>query len=145
VSVNVKSYANNDAAHWQAELSHRGADLVMIMIGANEAQWLQPHDQDTKVYQAHYESVLAIIRAARPDAACLVVSPTDQAEAKDGAFPSRPVMPVLVDAQAKAAKAQGCAFYSVYQWMGGRGSAAKWFAKNLVSSDFQHLSKKGAD
>jgi len=145
VSVNVKSFANNDPAHWQEELAHRGADLVMIMIGANEAEWLGPHDQDTKDYQAHYEQVLAIVRAARPDAACLVVSPTDQAEAKDGAYPSRPVMPVLVAAQQRAAKAQGCAFYSTYQWMGGKGSAAKWFAKGYVGSDFQHLSKKGAD
>jgi lysophospholipase L1-like esterase len=145
VSVNVKSFANNEPAHWRAELAHRGADLVMIMIGANEAEWLGPHDQDTKDYQAHYEQVLAIVRSARPDATCLVVSPTDQAEAKDGAYPSRPVMPVLVAAQAAAAKAQGCAFYSTYAWMGGKGSASKWFAKGWVSSDFQHLSKKGAD
>lgn len=145
VSVNVKSFANNDAAHWTAELGHRDADLMMIMIGANEAEWLAPHDSDTKAYQQHYESVLAIMRKARPDAACLVVSPTDQAEAKDGAYPSRPVMPVLVEAQRKAAKAQGCAFYSTYAWMGGKGSASKWFAKGYVGTDFQHLSKKGAD
>jgi lysophospholipase L1-like esterase len=145
VSVNVKSFANEDAAHWSAEVAHRGADLVMIMIGANEAQWLGPADQDTKDYQAHYEQVLAPIRKARPDAACLVVSPTDQAVEKDGSYESRPVMPILVEAQRKAAEAQGCAFFSTYTWMGGKGSAAKWFRKRLVSSDFQHLSKRGAD
>ena len=75
----------------------------------------------------------------------MVVSPTDQAEAKDGEYPSRPVMPVLVKAQRAAAHAQGCAFYSTYDWMGGRGSAAKWFHRGLVGSDFQHLSRKGAN
>ena len=59
VSVNVKSFATNDAAHFQAELAHRDADLVMIMIGANEAQWLGPSDADTKDYAAHYEKLLA--------------------------------------------------------------------------------------
>ncbi|HTR56137.1 MAG TPA: GDSL-type esterase/lipase family protein [Kofleriaceae bacterium] len=145
VSVHVKSFANEDAAHWSSEIAHRGADLVMITIGANEAQWLGPADQDTKDYQAHYEQVLAPIRKARPDASCLVVSPTDQAEDKDGGYASRPVMPLLVDAQRKAALAQGCAFFSTYTWMGGKGSAAKWFRKGLVGSDFQHLSKKGAN
>ncbi|HEY1557203.1 MAG TPA: GDSL-type esterase/lipase family protein [Kofleriaceae bacterium] len=145
VSVHVKSFANEDAAHWSAELAHRGADLVMIMIGANEAEWLGPADQDTKDYQAHYEQVLAPIRKARPEAACLVVSPTDQAFEQDGGYASRPVMPILVAAQRKAAEAQGCAFFSTYAWMGGKGSSAKWFRKRLVSSDFQHLSKKGAD
>ncbi|MEO8549962.1 MAG: GDSL-type esterase/lipase family protein [Kofleriaceae bacterium] len=145
VSSNVKSFANNTPAHWQAELGHRAADLILIMIGANEAEWLGPKDQDTKNYQAHYEKILEVIRKARPDGTCLVVSPTDQAEAKDDGYESRPVMPVLVEAQKKAAAAQGCAFYSTYAWMGGKGSAAKWFKHGLVSSDFQHLSKKGAD
>lgn len=145
VSVHVKSFATHDMDAWTGELAHRSSDLVMIMIGANEAQWLGPHDQDMKDYAAHYGKVLGPIRKARPDATCLVVSPTDQAEAKDGAYPSRPVMPVLVDAQRAAAKAAGCAFFSTYDWMGAKGSAAKWYAKGLVGSDFQHLSQKGAN
>lgn len=144
VSVNVKSFANHNAASFAGGLAHRGADLIMIMIGANEAQWLGPGDRDTKLYQQNYEKVLGPIRKARPDASCLVVSPTDQAEAKDGGYPSRPVMPLLVDAQRKAAHASGCAFFSTYDWMGGKGSAAKWFRKGYVGTDFQHLSHKGA-
>ena len=145
VSVHVKSFAVHDVDAWTGELAHRSSDLIMVMIGANEAQWLGPHDQDTKDYAAHYGKILAPIRKARPDATCLVVSPTDQAEAKDGAYPSRPVLPVLVDAQRAAAKAAGCAFFSTYDWMGAKGSAAKWYAKGLVGSDFQHLSQKGAN
>ncbi|HEY4241847.1 MAG TPA: GDSL-type esterase/lipase family protein [Kofleriaceae bacterium] len=145
ISVNVKSFDHANTAHFTDELAHRSADLVMIMIGANEAQWLGPKDQDTKDYAAHYEKILAPIRKARPEASCLVVSPTDQAEEKDGAYPSRPVMPILVAAQRAAAKAQGCAFFSTYDWMGGKGSAEKWFRHGLVGTDFQHLSRKGAN
>jgi len=145
VSVNVKSFDANQPEHFQAELAHRSADLVMIMIGANEAEWLGPTDRDTKDYTAHYAKLLTEVRSARPDAACLVMSPTDQAEAKDGEYPSRPVMPVLVAAQRAAALGQGCAFYSTYDWMGGKGSAAKWFRHGFVGSDFQHLSRKGAN
>ncbi|HEU4733708.1 MAG TPA: GDSL-type esterase/lipase family protein [Kofleriaceae bacterium] len=145
VSVNVKSFDANNPEHFEAELAHRAADLVMIMIGANEAEWLGPTDKDTKGYATHYARVLAQVRKALPDAACLVVSPTDQAEAKDGGYVSRPVMPVLVEAQHRAAREQGCAFYSTYEWMGGKGSAAKWFRKGMVGTDFQHLSRKGAN
>lgn len=145
VSANVKSFANHDAAVWSEQLGHRSADLILIMIGANEAQWLGPYDQDTKDYASKYEKLLAPIRKGRPDATCLVVSPTDQAEEKDGSYPSRPVMPILVEAQKKAAKAQGCAFFSTYDWMGGKSSATKWFQKGLISGDFQHLTTKGAN
>ena len=75
----------------------------------------------------------------------MVISPTDQAEAKDGAYPSRPVMPVLVAAQRAAARTAGCAFFATYDWMGGKGSAEKWFRKGLIGSDFTHLSRKGAN
>lgn len=144
VSVNVKSFDVNNAEHFTGELAHRGADLILIMIGANEAQWLGPTDYDTKHYAEHYDRMLSRVRAARPQASCLVVSPTDQAEAKDGEYPSRPVMPILIAAQREAARAAGCAFYSTYDWMGGKGSAAKWFRKGYVGTDFQHLSRKGA-
>ena len=53
-------------------------------------------------------------------------------------------MPALIQAQRVAAKNQGCAFYSTYDWMGGKGSAAKWLKKHLVSADFIHLSTAGA-
>lgn len=145
VSVNLKSFDVNKAEHFQAELKHRSADLVMLMIGANEAQWLNPGDRDTKDYATRYGKLLAQVRAAVPEASCLVVSPTDQAEAKDGSYVSRPVMPMLIGAQRDAAREAGCAFYSTYGWMGGQGSAAKWFRKGMVGSDFQHLSRKGAD
>lgn len=145
VSVHVKSYAVTDADHWAAELEHRGADLIMFMIGANEAQWLHPGDHALKEYQAHYEKLLAPIRKGRPDASCLVVSPTDQAEADGSGFTSKAVIPLLVDAQRKAARAQGCAFYSTYDWMGGKGSSVKWFKKHYVNSDFTHLSVAGAN
>ena len=145
VSVHVKSFAAHDADHWMAQLAHRNADLVMIMIGANEAQWLQPRTNAMRDYQSHYERLLGPIRRARPSASCLVVSPTDQAEAVGTGYESRAVMPVLVEAQRKAAHAQGCAFYSTYAWMGGKGSAAKWHKRYLISSDLQHLSEGGAD
>jgi hypothetical protein len=95
-------------------------------------------------YEAQFEKALAPLRKGRPESSCLVISPLDQAESKDGSFVSRPVIPAIVEAQRKAAKAVGCAFYSTYDWMGGKGAAAKWFRKSLVGTDFIHLSTKGA-
>lgn len=145
VSVHVKSYAVADPDHWASELEHRGADLILFMIGANEAHWLHPGDHALEEYQAHYEKLLAPIRKGRPNASCLVVSPTDQAEADGNRLKSKPVIPLIVDAQREAARAQGCAFYSTYDWMGGKGSSLKWFKKRYLNSDFTHLSVAGAN
>ena len=145
VSANVQNFGHRDAEHFAAELGHRSADLVMIMLGTNEATWLSPNDADTKQYQSRYEKLLEPVRKGRPNAACLVISPTDSAEVRDGNYRSRPVIPVLVEAQRKAARAKGCAFYSTYDWMGGKGSAMKWARSGLLGGDFVHLSVKGAN
>ena len=144
VSVHAKNFAARNLDDFAADLGRRSPDLMLVMIGANEAQWLSSSAKAMKDYQGHFEKAIAPLRKGRPDGACLVVSPLDQAEAKDDGYVSRPVMPHLVEAQRRAAKAVGCAFFSTYDWMGGKGSAAKWFRKNLVSTDFQHLSTAGA-
>jgi lysophospholipase L1-like esterase len=144
ISATAKNEELNDAAHWQEQLGHRGADLVILMLGTNEAEWLSPSKRSMDDYQQVWEHLLAPIRAARPNAACLVVSPLDQAEVKDDdTIASRPVMPRMIEAQRKAARAQGCAFYDTYTWQGGKGSSIKWNKRGLVGTDFQHLSPKG--
>jgi lysophospholipase L1-like esterase len=145
VSVHAKNFYARNMDDFTAELRRRSADLILVMIGANEAAWLSPSDRAQAEYQTHFEKALAPLRKGRPDGSCLVVSPLDQAEAKDGGYPSRPVMPKLVETQRKAAQAVGCAFFSTYDWMGGKGAAAKWFKKGFVGTDFQHLSRKGAN
>ena len=144
VNVNAKTFSTHNQAAYVAQLQRRSADLIIIMIGANEAQWLKVGDKSMKDYQGQYEKVLAPVRQARPDASCLVMSPTDEAEPKDSGYQSRPIIGAIVAAQRKAAHAQGCAFYSSYDWMGGSGSAVKWFKKRLIGSDMIHLTTGGA-
>jgi lysophospholipase L1-like esterase len=144
VSVHAKNFGTRNVDDFIAELGHRSADLILVQIGSNEAQWLTPAHKVMADYEAQFEKALAPLRKGRPESSCLVISPLDQAESKDGSFVSRPVIPAIVEAQRKAAKAVGCAFYSTYDWMGGKGAAAKWFRKSLVGTDFIHLSTKGA-
>jgi lysophospholipase L1-like esterase len=145
VSATPKNMAHNRADHFSAQLAHRDADLVVIMLGANEAQWLPPTATAMTEYQTQYETILAPIRAGIGDASCLVMSPLDQAYDTGSGLASRPVMPKLVAAQRAAASKVGCSFYSAYDWAGGKGSSLKWRQKKLVGDDFQHLSRRGAN
>jgi lysophospholipase L1-like esterase len=145
VSATVKNLAHNRADHWKNQLAHRAADLVIVMLGANEAEWLPATRAAMAEYRTRYEAILAPIRAGLPQSTCLVVSPLDQAHDAGGSLASRPVMPMLIAAQRAAATAQGCAFFSAYDWAGGKGSAVTWHRRKLVGDDFQHLSRKGAN
>lgn len=146
VSATVKSFAHNRADHWTKQIAHRGADLVIVMVGANEASWLPPGQTAMADYTAQYAAILAPIRQALPLSTCLVVSPLDQAHVNDdNELAPRPVMPKMVAAQRRAAAEAGCAFFSAYDWAGGKGSSLKWRARGWIGDDFQHLSLEGAD
>lgn len=142
VSATAKNMLVNLADHWKNQLAHREADLIVIMLGTNEAQWLAGASAMAE-YEETWTRVLAPVRAGRPDASCLVMSPLDQAELKDGKIVSRRGVPKMVAAQRKAAQAAGCAYWDTFTWMGGSGSAITWNKRHLLGSDFQHMSRKG--
>lgn len=143
VSVTAKNFSRNDHAHWASQIRARQPDLVMIMLGANEAQWLQGGANEMRDYTERYTELLAPIRAA--GASCLVISPLDQVEVTEGRVVSRKISTRIVEAQRAAAVAAGCGFFDSLAWMGGPGSAAKWRRRSWLSGDYIHLTRKGSE
>ncbi len=142
VSATAANLSNVDEDHWSAQLAHRGADLIVFMIGTNEAQWLAGAKAMSE-YEQEWAALLAPVRAGRPDASCLVVAPLDQAETRDDKLVPRRAMPRMIATQRRAAEAAGCAFWDSFTWMGGSGSAIKWNRRGLLGSDFAHPSPQG--
>jgi len=146
VNATAKAMHNNNLAeHWQNQLAHRAADLVIVMFGTNEAEWLRPSGAGIDEHERLLGDLLATIRKASPQASCLVVSPLDQLDWRDERMPPRDSIPAMVAAQRRAAQAHGCAFWDVYRWMGGRGASRDWFRRGLVVKDFQHPTSEGAE
>jgi lysophospholipase L1-like esterase len=134
----------NLAAHLRNQLAHRASDLVIVMFGTNEAEWLVPKGAGMQEHEVVMGELLESIRAANPDASCLVVSPLDQLDWRLANAPPRTSIPAMVEAQKRAATKHGCAFWNTYEWMGGKGSSARWFKQGLLIKDFQHPTVAGA-
>lgn len=145
VNATAKQLANHNLPeHWQKQLAHRDADLVVIMLGTNEAEWLAPRGQGMAEHEKLYGDLLASVRTANPNASCLVVSPLDQTDYLLETMPPRESIPAMVAAQHRAAAAHGCAFWDTYAWMGGKGASKTWYKRGLVVKDFQHPTTNGA-
>lgn len=145
VNATAKGTARYIAAdHLKAQLAHRSSDLVIVMFGTNEAEWLAPRGQGMAEHEQVFRDLLASVRAANPDGSCLVVSPLDQLDWRKDNAPPRESIPAMVEAQHRAAAAAGCAFWDTYAWMGGKGSSATWFRRGLIIKDFQHPTSEGA-
>lgn len=143
VSVTAKNFARNDRAHWGSQVGARAPDLVLVMIGANEAQWLTGGPAEMAEYTQQFTTALAPIR--KGNAACLVVAPLDQVEIRESTIVSRKVAARMAEAQRAAAAAAGCAFFDTLRWMGGNGSAVRWRKRGWLGGDYIHLTKKGSD
>ena len=135
---------NNMPEHWRNQLAHRGSDLVIIMLGTNEAEWLAPRGAGMAEHEKLFGDLLASVHAANPGGSCLVVSPLDQLDWRTEGMPPRDSIPAMVDAQKRAALANGCAFWNTYEWMGGEGASRAWFKAGWVVKDFQHPTTTGA-
>jgi lysophospholipase L1-like esterase len=143
VNATAKSMHDHERDdHLRVQLAHRAPDLVIAMYGANEAEWLAPNGTGMAEHEQKLGDVLEAFRAS--GAACLVVSPLDQIDWRDPKQPPRASIPAMVDAQRRAAKRAGCAFWDAYAWMGGKGSSIGWHKRGLIVGDFQHPTSEGA-
>lgn len=146
VNATAKGMHNNDLEdHLKNQLAHRAPDLFVVMYGTNEAEWLAPRGAGMAEHEKLFGELLATLRAAAPDASCLVVSPLDQLDWHDDKMPPRESIPAMIAAQHRAATEHGCAFWSVYDWMGGKGSSKGWQARGWMVKDFQHPTSEGAE
>lgn len=141
VNATARSWAKNRRDHFQGQAAHRAPDLFVVMIGANEAGWLA--GDDLAGYHSVLADLVAPVKKANPDAACLLISPFDQLAWNQKGSPPRAAIPAMVEANRAAAAAVGCGFWDAYAWMGGAGSSRQWRKAGWLTNDFTHPSPSG--
>ena len=127
-----------DASHFAELVRARHPELVVLAYGTNEVF----DDREPERYEKHYEELLARLRSAHPDFDCLMLGPTD-ADLKDGS--SNPRVMAIDQVERSAAARLGCAYFSLFQAMGGEGSMTRWAEARprLAAKDRIHLSSQG--
>ncbi len=133
-------WLNFDPEHAKAVIKQRGTDLGVFMYGGNQLE--------DKVSIARYKEslteVIGIWRAGLEGKSCLLMSPIDHGERSRGKVITVPRMVDIMKAQREVALANGCAWFSLYDAMGGNGSIGEWFKQGLAEGDLAHPTAKGA-
>lgn len=134
---------NADAEHLKAQLAFRKPDLMVLMFGGNtlKKQYYTP-----KRYEQRFTKAVLRFKQARPQASCLVLSPLDHGEKVGGKVRTIPKLLTMIAVQRKVALANGCAFFSFFDAMGGKATMARWAATRprLVLHDYAHVTRHGA-
>lgn len=114
----------------------RKPDLIILAYGTNE---VTDDDWTIESYSKKLADILDRFRRAAPEASIIVFGPPDRAD--------NPVagnkMPQLLEAQRRAAKQIGAAFWCSFDAMGGPGSMNTWASQGLGQGDHVHLTGPG--
>lgn len=134
-----------DRAPFADQLKRIQPDLILLQFGGNTV----PYIQDTAAarrYGGWFSRQIALFQSLRPEAAILVIGPSDMAEKTGVHWTSFPMLTPVRDALLDATLDRGAAYWDLLEAMGGTGSMPAWVASAppLASSDHVHFTPKGA-
>lgn len=144
VGARARRLLNFDEEHIRSQMAQRDLDLMILGFGGNEAD--DPIRSTENRYEPEFAAVIRRMRASQPDMACIIFAPLDQgARDNRGRVRTMETIPVIVEAQRNAARAEGCAFFNTYEAMGGEGAMGAWVRARprLAMSDYRHATPEG--
>lgn len=124
-----------------------GTELFIMQFGGNTVPSLQKAKDPEKAtdnYTNHFASQLKSLKRMRPDAAIVVIGPSDMSTKIEDEWKTFEILPYLVKKMKEVTKANGAGYWDMYKAMGGENSMPTWVEKDLAGPDYTHFSPAGA-
>jgi len=115
--------------------------LVIFQYGANMVPYVRSEKACAWMGDIYYNLFMKF-KKARPDLSILVIGAGDMAYGSEGKYVSYSWLPQITATQKQAALKAGCAYWDLYNMMGGANSVLIWAKKNLAVTN-GHFSSKG--
>lgn len=112
-------------------------DMVIFSVGINDANTTE---FNSPLYERNYDSLVARVHRASPDAAVMFTTNNDSYYQKR--YPNKNAEKVRAS-MLKLAKKHNAVVWDLYEVMGGLGAIKEWQAAGLANSDKIHLLKPG--
>ena len=117
--------------------------LIIMQFGGNAIPSNQKPGTIAAIVKGLREQVQYLKRCA-PDAAILFIGPSDMLTTVDGEVQTYPMVPYMDRLLRKMAIEEEIAYFSLFRWMGGAGSMARWREIGLAGQDGIHFHRSGA-
>ena len=145
VGADANVYLQMDGASLKQHLRALDPDLVMLMVGGNDALAIRKGQRTIEEVEQDHRSLIRRLKDALPDADCLIWAPLDAGVRTEGRIESKTDLLQIRDMQQRVARKLRCAFWDTYEAMGGVGAFGRWFEKGLMNKDLIHPRSKGGD
>jgi lysophospholipase L1-like esterase len=140
------AYLKAETTSFAATLAARDPQLLLVMLGGNEALRLDNNWANLDAIRSDLSSFIDRLRAATPDAACLVTSPLmSGVTTAAGETRVRKVTKPIADVFKAVAIERGCAYWDMLEAAGGADAILRWSEARLMNQDLVHPVRSGAD
>lgn len=121
------------------------AQLFILQFGGNAVPYLSS-DAGALSYGENFKTYIRQFKKMAPQASIIVIGPSDMSTSIDGVFRTWPYLESLRDGMKNAALEEGCAFWDMYEVMGGENSMVSWVTNNppYAGPDYTHFTPAGA-
>jgi lysophospholipase L1-like esterase len=138
VGADARTYSQLEQASFAAHLTALGPDLVVLMVGGNDARLVRLGQRTLDEVKRDTQLLVERIQHVLPNADCLLWGPLDAGERADGRIVTRAFVTEVRDLQRRVAAEYGCAFWDAFEAMGGNGAFGRWLAMKLMNKDLVH-------
>lgn len=138
-------FTKSDFTHSLKMYNDLQPNLFILQFGGN----VMPYIRDQKAvdrYRSWFTSQIRRIQLLCPEAAIIVIGPSDMSTKKKDKFVTYEMLPAVVEALKQAALETGSGYWDMYKAMGGENSMPSWVnaEPKLASPDYTHFSPRGA-
>lgn len=117
--------------------------LIILQFGGNATPSIK--DEKTAInYAGYLRSQIAIVKKAAPNASILFIGPADMSIKNGTEYETYPFLETTRNEIKKVVLESGCAFFDMYDCMGGKNSMSTWVDQKLAATDYIHFSPQGA-
>lgn len=115
--------------------------LVILHFGVNVTM----NTTDFSFYERKMLKQIFFLKKAFPKASFMLVGISDRSYKTKNGFETYPAIEILRRVQKRIAFQTDCAFWDLYEAMGGKNTMPLWVEKGLASKDYTHFTLKGAE
>lgn len=126
------------------QFSHLDIGLIIYQFGVN----VVPNEvEGYAFYTKMMVDQINYLKKMAPNASILIVGVSDMCKKEGSEFVSYGNIEKIRNAQKEAAQITGCAFWDLYEVMGGKNSMAEWVSATpaLAEKDYTHFNWRGAN
>ena len=136
-------FSRIDQEHFREQIRKMNVKFLILQFGVNIVPGVRTN---YGWYEKMFYQQLMFLKNLDPNLSILVIGVSDMSRRAAGGYETYPNVPLIRDAQKNAAFKAGCAFWDLYEAMGGKNSMPSWVYNNprLANLDFTHFTGKGA-